>query len=351
MDIAFFIAIILILGAIAWRLWRPSSTDQEKEIGKLSERVDTSNKIWEGQFEKIRKELSEARREESALRDGTSKTLLEQVGKFAGSFGEMKTELEKIDKEVKEVSSFQNIFKSPKLTGEWGEASLEYLLAQYFQRKDSYQKQHQFSSGEKVDFALTLPNGRILSIDSKYPHDIFTQFINATDEQEKETLRKNLISRVKKDIDDIATKYILPNENTVDFAVMYVPAESLYYEIISKEDINTYAWTKKVAVASPNNFVLTIAIIMDWFKKADISKRADAILKKLQRVKIDGEQLANTFRKLDKHLSDARSSYDDSEKRLNLLVDRVDDATNLIGGESTNNAEPVTLEAPQVEDE
>lgn len=342
MEITLFVAVLITLAiGIALVLREVRKNAAPKEIGELRAGLDASNKIWEGQLDKIRKELSEDR-------SSSSNTLLAQMDNFTGKFGEMKAELEKIDKEVKDVSSFQNVFKSPKLTGEWGEASLEYLLSQYFPRRDSYEKQHKFPSGEKVDFALTLPNGRILPIDSKYPHDLFMQFIHAPDE-EKETIKKNLISGVKKDIDDIATKYILPNENTVDFAIMYIPAESLYYEIISKEDLNTYAWTKKVAIASPNNFVLTIAIIMDWFKKADISKRADAILKKLQRVKIDGEKLADAFRKLDKHLTEARSSYDDSKERLGHLVDRVEDATNLISSESANIEEPAAIEAPDIE--
>lgn len=324
---------------IAKMLKRPEMPAQDPELMKLAAGVEATNKIWETQFknlrEEIKKEISESGKEDRSTRDASSKDLRAQIENFTGKFGEMKAELEKITSEVKEVSSFQNIFKSPKLTGEWGELSLDYVLAQYFPQKGAYESQHQFASGEKVDFALTLPNGRILPMDSKYPQEIFSQYIKATNDQEKESIRKNLVARVKKDIDDIATKYILPNEGTVDLAIMYVPAESLYYEIVSKEDLNTYAWKKKVAVASPNNFILTIAIILDWFKKADISKKTDIISKKLQRVAIDGEKLADTFRKLGDHLSNARGSYDESEKRLTFLVDRVRDATSIIGDPET----------------
>lgn len=338
MEIALPALIIVLLAIIIWRLWRPATEKKEdgQETLRLSERMDAANKIWEGQLrdlrETISREISTSRTEELAARENSSRNLFSQMDKFASRFGEMKSELEKINQDVKEIASFQTIFRSPKLTGEWGEASLDYLLSQYFPRKDSYESQYQFSSGEKVDFALRLPNGRILPIDSKYPQDIFTQFIHASDE-EKGALRKLLVAKVKKDIDDIASKYILPNENTVDFAMMYIPAESLYYEIVSKEDLNTYAWGKKVALASPNTFVLTVAIILHWFKNADIGKKTDVIIKKLQRIAIDGEKLADAFRKLGDHLSDAQGSYDDSEKRLNFLVERVEDATSLIGGE------------------
>jgi DNA recombination protein RmuC len=305
------------------------------EISKLTAQLETSNKIWEGQFKNLRDELSQSRKDESASRDTSAKNLVDQMEKFAGKFGEMKTELEGIEKDVKDVSSFQTIFKSPKLTGEWGEKSLDYLLGQYFPRKDSFESQHLFSSGEKVDFALKLPDGRILPIDSKYPQDIFRQFISAGD-QDKENIRKNLVAKIKKDIDDIATKYILPNEGTADLAIMYIPAESLYYEIVSKEDLSSDAWKKRVVIASPNNLILILQIILYWFKKADISKRADDILKKLQRIKKDGDALTDSFRKLGGHLSDAKGMWEDTDKRLVLLVGRVDDATELFEEESEN---------------
>jgi len=337
MDIVLFALIVIMLAAIAYRLWKPPTQTNvlDPEIVKLGERFETTNRIWDEQVkglrEEIRNQISESRKEEAVSRENSTKNLLSQIQDFTGKFGEMKAELEDVNKGVKEVNSFQTIFKNPKLTGEWGEAALGYLLSQYFPRKDSYESQHQFPSGEKVDFALTLPNGRILPIDSKYPQDIFTQFIKAVDPEERDTLRKALVARVKKDIDDIASKYILPNENTVDFAIMYIPAESLYYEIVSKEDLNTYAWNKKVVLASPNNFILTIGIILHWFKDADIGKKTDVILKKLQRVAIDGEKLADSFRKLGSHLLNAKGAYDDSEKRLAFLVERVQDATGLIG--------------------
>jgi len=342
MDIVLFAVVMIMLAVIAWRLWKPQqpqTTAVDPELVRLGEKVETFNKIWAEQFkglrEEIGKEISDSRKEERTSRDNSTTALISQIEKFTGSFGEMKNELESINKGVKEVSSFQTLFKSPKLTGEWGEASLNYLLSQYFPKKDLYESQHRFLSGEQVDFVLKLPNDLLLPIDSKYPQELFRQLLSATDEKERDTAKKNLIAKVKKDIDDIATKYILPNEKTTDLAVMYIPAESLYYEIISKEDLNTYAWSKKVTIASPNNFILTISIISHWFKNVDIEKKTDVILKKLQRIAIDGEKLDDTFRKLGDHLSNARTSYEDSGKRISLLVERVKDATGLIGDEET----------------
>lgn len=326
----------LVAGGFVFFIFKKGKKDdQAGEISKLGERLETSNKIFSEQFKQIREELVQAHHKELELRDQSSKNMLGQVEKFVAGFAQMREVLSQVNSQVKEVSSFQAIFKSPKLTGQWGEAALDYLLGQYFPRRDAYTLQHQFLSGEAVDAVLKLPNERILPIDSKFPQDNFNQFINAPDPQTKEEARKALIARVKKDIDDISTKYILPNENTVDFAMMYIPAESLYYEVVTKEDLSSYAWTKKIILASPNTFILTLGIIQHWFKDSEVGKKTGEILKKLQRIAIDGEKLGDSFRKLGSHLSNAKSAYDDSEKRLELLVERVSNAGNLIETEET----------------
>lgn len=323
------------LGGFIFYLLKNKKTGPNEEIGKLGERIETTNKIFADQFKQIREEISYSHHKELELRDKSSKDMRDQMEKFIGGFAQMKEVLSQVQSQVKEVSTFQTIFKSPKLTGQWGEASLDYMLSLYFPRRDAYELQYQFSSGEAADAVLKLPNGRILPIDSKFPQDNFNQFINAIDVSLKEEARKSLVNRIKQDVSDIATKYILPNENTVDFAMMYIPAESLYYEIVTKEDLTSFAWNKKVFLTSPNTFILTLGVIQHWFKDTDISKKTGEILKKLQRIAIDGEKLSDSFRKLGMHISNAKNSYDDAEKRIEMLVDRVSNVGNLIDIDET----------------
>lgn len=324
------------LGGFIFYLVKNKKADSGEEMGKLGERIETANKIFADQFRQIREEISHSHHKELELRDKSSKDMRDQMEKFVGGFAQMKEVLSQVQSQVKEVSSFQTIFKSPKLTGQWGEASLDYMLSLYFPRRDAYELQYQFSSGEAADAILRLPNGRILPIDSKFPQDNFNQFINAIDVSLKEEARKSLVNRIKQDVSDIATKYILPNENTVDFAMMYIPAESLYYEIVTKEDLTSFAWNKKVFLTSPNTFILTLGVIQHWFKDTDITKKTGEILKKLQRVAIDGEKLSDSFRKLGVHISSAKNSYEDAEKRVAMLVDRVNNVGNLIDVEETS---------------
>jgi len=259
--------------------------------------------------------------------DGTSKQLNDQVRSFTKETTEMRENLKQIENIVKDVSSFQDIFKSPKLRGQWGEASLEHILSQHFP-KELYKIQYLFPSGEQVDAVLKLPNGRVLPIDSKFPSDNFDKMIKAGTATEKNFFKKNFLDDVKNRINEIATKYVLPSEGTTDFALIYIPAEAIYYEIINnigKEiDIAAFAWSKKIILTSPNTIYLTLRTVEHWFRDTQISKQTQEILKKLSKVHQDASKLMDDFRKLGNHLKNASSAYSDSEDRLKLLDDKVE---------------------------
>ena len=358
MEIALFIITGLALAITAFALWKAflpkKELGQDPKIIELGAQV----KIWSEESSKLRNDLKEEissfRKESHDFRDKDNQEIQKKMEKFITGITQMEKDFEQIQKTMEGVSSFQEIFKSPKLTGDWGEASLDLLLSQYFPDSGRYEAQHQFKSGEKVDFVLKLPNEKYLPIDVKYPQDTFRQYIHEPNPENKEAIRKDLVAKVKKDIDDISSKYILPNEETVDFAMMYIPAESLYYEIVSKEDIETYARNKKVVLASPNNFILHIAIIQHWFKDADINNRTDLIIKRLQGVAADGGKLKASFRILGGHITKAQNSYEDTDKRLGLLVDRVAKVTNLIGETKDetggSNIKSLPLNKPEVEE-
>jgi len=269
-----------------------------------------------GQLDKIRGSV-----------DGTSQAMNNQMRSFTKEATQIREDLKQVQATVKDVSTFQEIFKSPKLRGQWGEASLEHILSQHFP-KELYKVQHLFSSGEQVDAVLKLPNNLVLPIDSKFPSENFDKMVKAGTETEKSFFKKSFLEDVKNRINEIATKYILPAEATTEFALMYIPAEAIYYEIVSslgKElDVAAFAWSKRVILTSPNTLYLTLRTIEHWFKDTQVSKQTYEILKKLARVHQDAEKLMDDFRKLGSHLRDASSAYGNSEKRLELLDDKVE---------------------------
>ncbi|MEK7092017.1 MAG: DNA recombination protein RmuC, partial [Patescibacteria group bacterium] len=134
---------------------------------------------------------------------------------------------------------------------------------------------------------------------------------------------------------EIASKYLLPSEGTTDFALMYVPAETVYYEVVNNikdVDLPAYALSKKVFLVSPNTFMLSVSAIGHWLKDVQLNKQTKDIMKRLERIALDGRKLGDDFKRLGKHLSDARGSYDDTEKRLSLMVDRVQNVVELEDG-------------------
>ena len=261
----------------------------------------------------------------------------QQVQGFTQGITQLSEGLKQMHESVKNVSSFQDLFRNPKLRGQWGEMSLEASLAQYFPR-DRYGIQHYFSSGEAVDAVLKLPNDILLPIDSKFNWDNFQKMANADNDIHRDGYRKLFLTDVKKKIDEIATKYVLPAEGTTDFALMFVPAETVYYEIINnvkEADIAEYARKKKVMMVSPNTFALSVSAISHWYRDVQINKQTQNIIKKLERVVADSSKMADDFRKLGNHLSNAQSAYNESEKRLSLMVDRVQSVIK-IGEEDTS---------------
>jgi len=258
---------------------------------------------------------------------GTSKSMNDQMRSFTQEATKIREDLKQVQNSVKDVSTFQEIFKSPKLRGQWGEASLEHILSQHFPQ-ELFKMQYLFSSGEQVDAVLKLPNGKLLPIDSKFPSENFEKMVNTASETEKNFYKKTFIEDVKFKINDIAAKYILPAEGTLDYAFMYIPAEAVYYEIIhnigKEADISAFAWSKHIILTSPNGIYKDLRTIEHWFKDVQISKKTQEILKKLGRVHQDAQKLMDDFRKLGSHLTNAKSAYDSSEKRLTILDDKVE---------------------------
>jgi DNA recombination protein RmuC len=304
--------ITIILLAIVLYLVLSKKDGQENQKGLL----DLERRLTD----LVALEMEKSRQQNS----DTSRQVNDRIISFTKETTELKQAFLAVQEKVDDISSFQEIFKQPKLRGQWGEASLSYILRQYFP-DELIEEQHIFSSKEAVDAVLKLPDGKLLPIDSKFSFDNFEKIAFSTNEDEKLTFRKGFISDTKLRIDE-TSKYILPSEGTVDFAIMYIPAEAIYYELMfgqGDESMLEYAWKKKVVICSPNTIYLSLKTIMHWVKDTQITKQTQDILKKLERISADAISLQGTFDKLGSHLKNAQSSFEDSQKRVGLLSERV----------------------------
>jgi DNA recombination protein RmuC len=255
---------------------------------------------------------------------------LDNAGKVIKDVTATLSKMEESNKRVhdiaKDLTSLQDILKAPKLRGALGELFLEELLTQIFS-KDQYSLQHRFKSGEIVDAVIRLRDDQLVPVDAKFPLENFKKMMEMKDEKEAERLRKTFASDVKKHIDAISKKYILPDEGTFDFALMYIPAENVYYETIVKDDAGTsisqYGLEKHVIPVSPNSFNIYLHTILIGLRGMQIEKGARDIFNNLSRLRTEFDRFGKDYELVGTHLGRARGSYENSEKRLARLTDKL----------------------------
>lgn len=219
--------------------------------------------------------------------------VISAVQKNIGEFSE-------IGRGMKELQEFLN---SPKLRGNMGEQVLKELLKQFLPH-GSFELQYAFKSGEKVD-AIVKTSGGIIPIDSKFPLENFRKLQITNDKLQMETTKKDFERDVKKHIDDIARKYILVDEGTVDYALMYIPSESIYYEIVNNSDLFDYSSEKRILMVSPSTFYAYMKAILMSFEGQKIEAQAKEILSSLRAIQKDYEKAQDNLGILQKHLTNA----------------------------------------------
>ena len=244
------------------------------------------------------------------------------------SLGRMEEANRRIYEVGKDISSLQDLLRAPTFRGEVGEFLLANLLGQILPR-EHFTLKHKFKNGEIVDAVIRLGK-RLVPVDSKFPLENFKKMLESSGEDEKQGSRREFVRDVKKHIDDISDKYILPDENTFDFALLYIPAENVYYETIIKDEtlgerggICSYALSKRVIPVSPNSFYAYLQVLVLGLKGLRIEKAAEEILGNLTRLHGDLIKFKEDFEVLGKHLSNSRTKYEEAEKKLDRLGEKL----------------------------
>jgi DNA recombination protein RmuC len=242
------------------------------------------------------------------------------VGQVQRSLGGLEEANRKIYEVGKDIASLQEILRAPKLRGGLGEFLLEDLLGQILPSQH-FSIQYAFRSGEKVDAVIKL-GSCVVPVDAKFPLENFKRMLEAVGDEEKNRAKRQFGIDVKKHIDAIAGKYILPDEGTYDFALMYIPAENVYYETIIRDgapeekSLCHYAMSKHVIPVSPNSLYAYLQAIVLGLKGMKIEDRAKDIIQYLSRLQGDFGKFREEFALIGKHVGHAQTSYQSADRRL-----------------------------------
>lgn len=256
-------------------------TEKQKPSGELLEYLRTTNFRLDEQGRSFNQRLDNAAK------------IIGDVQKNIGEFSE-------IGRGMKELQDF---LRSPKLRGNIGEQVLKELLGQFLP-KESFNLQYTFKSGEKVDAAIKTSAG-IIPVDSKFPLENFRKLSGAKTDEEKKLFDREFTRDVRRHIDDISKKYILTEEGTIDYALMYVPSESVYYEIVNNQDLFDYSQKQRVLPVSPTTFYAYLRAILMSFEGQKIEAKAREILASLRAIQKDYTKVEDNLSVLQKHLTNA----------------------------------------------
>ena len=258
---------------------------------------------------------------QQALQQGvadTGKRVVDAHQAMADQLARIGQELGQVQEAGRQLSNaadtMQSILGGAKTRGMLGELTLERLLADTLPQA-SFEMQYRFSTGSVVDAILRVGD-KVVPVDSKFPLEAFRRLSETGEEA-----RKEFTQAVRKHADSIAEKYILPAEGTLDYALMFVPSESVYYELLMTEDarlgrLPEYCLSQRVIPVSPNTLYAYLGVILLGLRGMQIEENARKLLDGLEGLKKQLDGFADIYQKLGTHLRNAQQSYVDAEGRL-----------------------------------
>jgi DNA recombination protein RmuC len=334
---ALVIAAILVLGTgLVWlartmraelaRMHGETTATTAQIVGEVDRRLSGVDKRLEG---------LDGRLLATQRSSGQAETrIVEKLGKLDGTAAQMLAR-------ANDLAKLEQVLRPPKARGGFGELLLENLLRDRLP-PSAYTMQYGFDSGERVDAVVRV--GQLIPVDSKFPLDNFQRIVEAASDDERQLYEKAFARDVKSHIEAIATKYIRPAEGTYDFAFMYVPVESVYYELACGPTgaLLQYAHERRVFPVSPTTFTAYLQVIVLGMRSMQIEEHAHEVMSYVAALGNDFERFRDEFELVGKHLGHAQASYGKADKKLDKLGSRLDEAIEDLEDEV------VELDAPQL---
>lgn len=329
--------LILILAGIGFMLWKiqrtastarpnPEAVFMNEALAKMQKEMAEFRHSFQDQVLGLNRQITDQYSQNTRFLIDSHKGYSDSVEKVQNRLGELQHATQTMVGIGKDIASLQDILRSPKLRGGLGEFLLEQLLAQILP-EENFTLQYAFRDGSKVDAVIRMGDG-LIPVDAKFPLENFRRYLEEKDEEKQQQSRKQFMSDVRKRVDEIASKYILPQEGTYDFALMYIPAENVYYEILikgdsQKESLSEYAQKRHVIPVSPNSLYAYLGVIAKGLRGLKIERSASVILESLQQLENDFRKVMDDFEKIGGHFTNAQSAYERSLKGMVKLQTRL----------------------------
>lgn len=322
------IALGFVILYVQLRRWFQSSSRPDSTLTEWLKSMQTS-------IEATNKTLNEAMRGSSSdmakiLQENT-RQLNERLDNAAKVIGSVQKNLGEMSEVGRGIKSLQEFLQSPKLRGNIGEQVLNDMIGQTFP-KNAFHLQYSFRSGVKADAVLKTDAG-LLCIDSKFPMANFNIMHRGETESERKLAKKDFIADVKKHVSDISKKYILPEENTMDFALMYIPSEAVYYEVVNIQELSDYARTLRVYPVSPNTLYAHLQVLLLSFQGKELETKSREVFRLLRGIQKDYSKVEESIGVLGRHLTNAYNQMTNVSSGFNLLGQKLTQTHTLTGEE------------------
>ena len=329
------IFLILILGiviSLGYYLSSQFKKSQKSEDTVLMEwlknmqgTMEKNTEVMERQLKDQRMSLEEQMKNQRDTLSQQTKFISERLEKSSDVIRDVQKQLGGIQEFGTDIKDLSNILKSPKLRGGLGEQFL-YEILENFLPKDLYKTQYKFKDGSVCDAVVFTDKG-IIPIDSKFPMENFKAMATAETQIERDKFKKVFIGDVKKRIEEISSKYILPEEKTTDQAIMYVPSENVYYElIVNTPEIEDFSKAKNIIMASPNTLSYFLKVLLVAYQQHELQKHTGEILKALAGIKVEAGKFNEDLDVLERHISNSYKSMDGVKNRFTRLFGRIEKA-------------------------
>lgn len=280
------------------------------------------------QLSSITQQLNERLKDTYQALQDTHRTVGERLDSATRVFGDVQKSLGRLEEthkhiyEIsKDIASLQDLLRAPKFRGEIGETLLGRLLEDILP-KENIKLQHRFKNGDIADAAVVIGQN-LISIDAKFPLENFKKAQEAPSEDERKSNYRVFLRDVKARVDEVSSKYILPDEGTFDFALMYIPAEAVYYHISKDEELSSYAKSRKVIFVSPNTFYAYLQAILYGLRGINIQRNVQKIFSELGRLQLDFKKFQEDFDLVGAHLSNAAKKYNEARVKFGALTDKL----------------------------